>query len=100
MYGKRPELSDFDRRMGFTEADFDESYELLECTADSWAFFLQVCRQWRMGPSGPIGLDYTVLPMMFDLWGIDSREERRWLMADLQIIETAALNQMAENRTA
>lgn len=52
-----------------------------------------------MGPGGPVGLDFGVLPVLFDLWDIEDKAMKRDIVADLVIIEGAALNQMAENQS-
>ncbi len=50
--------------------------------------FDQVQTQWRMGPSGPVGLDYTALPAWCRRGG--SRRARQAFEA-LQVMEAAAL---------
>ncbi|WP_370651373.1 DUF1799 domain-containing protein [Enterobacter cloacae complex sp. ECL404] len=47
--------------------------------------------QWRVGASGATGLDYNVLPWMFELHGV---EDAAACMADLQIMESEALKVM------
>ena len=52
--------------------------------------------QWRSGPGGAIGLDYSVLlgsDGLFSLYGV---RHRRAMLEDLRIMEVAALNKMRE----
>jgi hypothetical protein len=51
--------------------------------------------QWRIGPAGPAGLDYNVLPTVLRLQGIP-RKEWHDLFEDLQVLEDAALKKMHE----
>lgn len=56
--------------------------------------------QWRMGPAGPIGLDYAVVPSVArNIAGI-RRRELRGLWWQLQEMEGAALEWFAEQREA
>lgn len=49
--------------------------------------------QWRMGPGGPVGLDYSVLPLFVDIEHMNG-DERRDFFGDLQVMEFAALNEI------
>jgi hypothetical protein len=52
--------------------------------------------QWRIGMSGPTGLDYTALFLRMERLRLDDDEwEQRF--ADLREIEAAALTQMRAN---
>lgn len=51
--------------------------------------------QWRMGFNGPIGLDYSVLPMMIKQLGV-SKKERKRVFDDVMVMERAALEVMRE----
>lgn len=53
--------------------------------------------QWNMGMGGATGFNYSALPLMFELLGI-SKEDQLSVFSDLQVMERAALEQMAENR--
>lgn len=85
---------------GFSEEDIAEEFALYEVVADSFALFLQISRQWRAGPAGPIGIDMGVLPMMFDVWEVTDKDEKREILQNIAIIESAALAQMAENQAS
>lgn len=47
--------------------------------------------QWRSAGCGAYGLDYNVLPMLFDIYKIDDRE---MALNDLRIMESKALEMM------
>lgn len=58
----------------------------------------QACAtQWRSGMGGVTGLDYNVLPWLMKLQGI---EDEAAALADLRIMERAALNTIYENQGA
>ena len=63
--------------------------------------FLRCQTQWRMGPSGMVGLDYKVV---FDLFGLYNVEDRQLVMEEVQIMEARALelfnDQMAKEAKA
>lgn len=69
-----------------------------EVWADHWPavrLFIAVQSQWRTGPAGPIGLDYSALPAWVRPGG--PRRGRRVLQA-LQVLEAEALAWFAERR--
>lgn len=49
--------------------------------------------QWRMGPGGPVGLDYGAIPSVLRLMRV-KREEWPDLFDDLRVIEREALKEM------
>lgn len=51
--------------------------------------------QWRTGMGGPTGLDYTALAALFELHDVP-RDERPQLLADIQVMEEAALVEMSK----
>lgn len=60
--------------------------------------FCAAITQWRMGPAGPIGLDYAVIPQVArDVVGIRKRDMRQ-VWAPLQVMEGAALAWFSEQR--
>lgn len=82
------------RHAGADQAD--EDVEVWPEHQHPLAIFSAVLTQWRMGPGGPIGLDYGVL---------DARLARRLRLteqaldaafSDLQVMEAAALEWFAE----
>lgn len=79
-----------------TLADIEE--EEVEVWADAWpAFrlFEALSTQWRLGPGGPSGLDYTAIPAAASMLGI-KRQELTKIFPDLRIMEHEALAVMAE----
>lgn len=74
----------------FVEADF-------EVWGENWpAFelFTAMNTQWRVGMSGATGLDYSVLPVLFETLGIKDRAQA---FRDMQVMENEALKTMREN---
>lgn len=55
--------------------------------------FIAMMTQWRVGMSGPVGLDYNVLP---EIWRRTKTpiQDRDAVFADLLILEGEALEQM------
>lgn len=64
----------------------------------AWSLFCQVSTQWRVGMSGPTGLDYSAVYPLLDRAAKDQQE---WdeMFSDIQVMEGAALKQMSENRS-
>lgn len=54
--------------------------------------------QWRTGFGGPTGLDYSVLPTLFQLHGV-KRSKRRELFEDLRAMEIEVLSMFGEQRS-
>lgn len=50
--------------------------------------------QWRMGPCGPTGLDYGVLPFVFRSRGIP-RAQWNDVWQDIKVMEGEALKEMS-----
>ena len=55
--------------------------------------FNRVGSQWRTGVSGPTGLDYSVLFRLMDQMGLEG-EDWMDMLDDIQVLETAALNEL------
>lgn len=55
--------------------------------------FTQLLTQWRTGFNGATGLDYAVLPVVFDLNGIE-KDQQRARFDEIRIMERAALEAM------
>lgn len=63
----------------------------------AWSLFSEVSGQWRLNANGsPTALDYTSLFARMDRLRLDD-EEWNQLFADVRVIESAALNQIAAN---
>lgn len=70
----------------------------MEVWPDAWpAFrvFEVLGTQWRLGPGGPSGLDYTAIPAAASMLGIKRRELAE-IFPDLRIMEHEALVVMVE----
>ena len=59
--------------------------------------FIQLLTQWRVGMSGPTGLDYAAVYPLLDRKATDP-DEWDQLFDDLRVMESAALEAIAENR--
>ena len=59
------------------------------------SLFMDMLTQWRVGPGGVVGLDYNVLPMLFDVRGV-ANNERGDLLDGLKTMESAALEKLRE----
>lgn len=79
---------------GLSEDDYEP--EQLLILPDNWqsvCIFNSLSTQWRVGYSGPTGLDYAVLDGMFKLAGV-KKKDRPQVFADIRIMESAALTVM------
>lgn len=72
----------------------------MELDAEIWPdmlpavnIFIAMSTQWRMGSQGPIGVDYSVLPVMWKLFEV-KKKARLEIFQDLRILEDAALGEM------
>jgi len=59
--------------------------------------FSSMLTQWRTGPSGPIGLDYGVLPMVMKFSEIGFSDQRD-VFDGVRVMEMSALRTMREKR--
>lgn len=64
--------------------------ELWRENADAAVLFQRLCGQWRMGPGGPIALDYTALPVVASLLRLGRRRQRQ-AFEPLRVMEAEAL---------
>lgn len=55
--------------------------------------FLRLQTQWRMGPGGPVGLDYRVLPLAMRAEHMNTHDLSD-VLDDLQVMELAALDEI------
>jgi hypothetical protein len=60
--------------------------------------FSAMATQWRVGMGGATGLDYAVLPAVFDLFRVRKTRERARVFAALRVMEGEALRVWAEAR--
>ncbi|WP_323615246.1 DUF1799 domain-containing protein [Pseudomonas putida] len=76
----------------------DVEVEGVEVWPDAWpafCLFEALCTQWRLGPGGPSGLDYTAIPGTAKMIGL-KRGELSEVFTDLRVMENEALAVMAE----
>lgn len=67
---------------------------------DNWRAVEVFCAagtQWRISHAGVSGLDYTALPVVFDLLGVPA-EERRETFEGVQVMEREVLRMQSEER--
>lgn len=57
----------------------------------AWNIYQASATQWRVGISGATGLDYSVLPFLFDVYNVKDKE---MVLNDLRILEYKALDMM------
>jgi len=79
---------------GLSEDDFPGEDFLV--WPDNWkaiSNFSCLQTQWRMGMSGPIGLDYNVMPIVFRMTGL---AEIEWpeMFQSIRVMESAALAEL------
>ncbi len=77
--------------------DDDQVFYLWPENVQAWACWQGVQTQWRVGMSGPTGLDYQGVSAYLDLQCIDP-EPRRELFELLQACERTTLDVWAEQR--
>jgi hypothetical protein len=83
------------KALGLTETDIAPAP--VEVWPDCWQavqVWFAVQTQWRMGPAGPVGLDYNVLPWAMRLCGV-KKTDRADVFEDVRVMERAALDEMA-----
>lgn len=80
-----------------TEEDVAAGYrlELWPDVSPAASVFSRITTQWRAGPSGIYGLDYSVLPFMFRMCEIRKSD---WpdLLDDIREMEDAVLSKINE----
>lgn len=76
---------------GLRPEDFgNEAFEIWPENEESIALFSSLSTQWRIGFSGPTGLDYNVLFTRMALLNIGADSQER-LFQDIRVIESEAL---------
>ncbi len=71
---------------------------MVEVWPDAWPAFLlfeAMSTQWRLGPGGPSGLDYSAIPSTAKMIGLKHRELSE-AFNDLRVMENEALALMTE----
>lgn len=85
--------------IGLTRRDFekDQSVEIWPDNLRAVEIFMyDLGTQWRMGPCGPTGLDYSVLPFVFRARGV-ARSEWSDVWQDIKVMEGEALRTMQDD---
>lgn len=75
-----------------------EEFEVWPENFATFEIFCAVRTQWRTGFSGPTGLDYSAVYPLIDREAGDS-DEWRLMLADIQSMEFAALDQIHADKT-
>lgn len=78
---------------GLSRADYEERVDVWPDNEISWSVFVQLSSQWRVGMSGPTGLDYTPIPFVLEVNGIP-RDQWRAVFDDVRAMEKAAVKEM------
>lgn len=93
IYWRPPSEADLAHVPWRKASDFASNEPVVEVWEENWAaveLFIDHMTQWRCGPSGPIGLDYTVLHGALGRDGVTG-EEFKERMREIGILESAAL---------
>lgn len=83
--------------MGLTDDDLESDLDVLEDNLPAVRVFCALQTQWRSGMGGRTGLDYAVLPAVFDLHGI-RRKRRPDVFSGVRVMEAETLNIWSERR--
>ena len=73
----------------------EKDFEVWEENWESVMLFIRMMTQWRTTMGGVIGLDYSVLQMLFDLYDIDNRKD---IFEDIQVMEREAMIHMNKDK--
>ncbi len=96
MYDAGPSDSELEA-IGLTREDLGEIPDF-EVWPDNWVpfkVFSEVCTQWRMGPGGPIGLDYSVVKWIMRTMHV-TKKDRLEVLRSVRVLECSAMSKMAE----
>ena len=80
---------------GLPQERKEKDFEVWEENWESVMFFIKMMTQWRTTMGGVIGLDYSVLQMLFDLYDVDNRKE---IFENIQVMEQEAMLHMNKER--
>ena len=91
LYEKDPDPAEL-AAAGLTPEDFvAESFDIWPENEPPIALFSSLSTQWRIGMSGPTGLDYNVLFTRMERMGLSS-EAYEAMFQDIRVIESEALS--------
>ena len=80
---------------GLTQERKEKDFEVSEEHWESVMLFIKLMTQWRTTMGGVIGLDYTVLQMLFELYDVNNRQE---IFEDIQVMEREAIIHMNKDK--
>ncbi len=81
------------------QRDNEASDPCMDVWPENWnalRLFQALRTQWRVGPGGPVGLDYAALPTVLRLIGLRRRDARE-AFEGLQVMEGEALAWYAQH---
>ena len=81
-----------------SRAVVDDVVYLWPCNVGAWHAWCAVQTQWRHGPAGPTGLDYTAVRAWLDEQGQPAGPERADTFTGICAAERATLDAWAEQR--
>lgn len=81
------------------EASTHLTCEVWPDNASTVNVFVAMATQWRVGPGGVVGLDYSALPPVLDLLGVD-QEERADVFDGIRSMEDTALAELRQGQKA
>lgn len=96
MFSKRPSAEQLEEH-GLVWEDVAAEYQcnVWPCNLDAYNVFSRAVSQWRTSGNTPIGIDYNVLPFLFDL--VEAPTEKRLELFDkVRVMEDAALSLIRE----
>lgn len=96
-FGLRPEQVDGPGGLNCTDDAAPPGCELWPEHAGPVGLFARMAGQWRMGPGGPVALDYTALPVVARLLRLGRRALRE-AFEPLRVMEAEALAWFAEQQ--
>lgn len=82
--------------LGLLLSDLDSAFEVWPDNMDAVNTFTAMSTQWRTGMAGATGLDYSALPPVLELTGI---ERAAWpdTFEGVRVMEIEALKMMSES---
>lgn len=99
MYARRPTAAELEA-IGLLPEDMEGEFDAICCTEnwDSARAFEAMRTQWRVGPGGPYGLDYTALRTSVLPFLEIPRSKWPRIFADVIVMEDEALVTMHEEK--
>jgi len=80
--------------LNLPEPQPEPEFEVWEENWEALNLFFRLQTQWRVGFNGATGLDYSVLPVLFDLYGVQDRVDT---FESIQVCEAELLTILQEN---